>query len=138
LAVDPGSEAAWLARVPVGSLPGIGPVAQAALAGIGVEHAGQLPMVPRTRLESVVGVERARLWRSWADGTVADSPEWRGDVFDRDREPLSLSVERTLPVDAHRVDDLEPVLVALAAELSGRLLAAGAAPHSLEVKVRST
>ena len=55
VAVDPARELAFLHRQPVGLMWGVGPVAGARLAGIGVRTVGQLAETPPHRLEGLLG-----------------------------------------------------------------------------------
>jgi DNA polymerase-4 len=89
--VPPGSEAAFLATLPVRKIPGIGKVTEAALHGLGIESVGQLAAVPRERLEEVFGRWGTALYRK-ARGEDAFE-------FFVDAEAKSISHNRTFPID---------------------------------------
>jgi len=97
--IPAGSEAGFLALLGVRKIPGIGPVTEEALRGLGIETVRQLAAVPRERLEEVFGQWGVALYRK-ARGE--DTYE-----FVDDAEPKSISHHHTFGED---VDD--PAVVA--------------------------
>ena len=97
--IPAGSEAGFLALLGVRKIPGIGPVTEEALRGLGIETVRQLAAVPRERLEEVFGQWGVALYRK-ARGE--DTYE-----FVDDGEPKSISHHHTFGED---VDD--PAVVA--------------------------
>jgi DNA polymerase-4 len=89
--VPPGSEEAFLAPLPVRRIPGIGPVTETALRGLGIETVGQLAAIPRERLEEVFGLWGEALYRK-ARGQDAYE-------FWVDAEPKSISHNHTFGAD---------------------------------------
>lgn len=99
--VPPGSEAAFLAPLPIRRLWGVGEATARELAGLGVQTIGDLAGLPPEKLRSRLGDHGEGLWRA-ARG-IDDSPVVptheakslsREETFDRDtRDPLFLRRE---------------------------------------------
>lgn len=125
--VEPGTEAAFLAPLPVGVMGGIGPAAQKRLARIGVTTLGELaaldPAVAREALGAfgAVAVQRAR------------GIDPRPVVVER--AVKSVSNEVTFEHDLAR-DEAEARLDGLVEKVAARLRARGLACRTLTVKVR--
>ncbi|MDI6711778.1 MAG: DNA polymerase IV [Anaerosomatales bacterium] len=125
--VEPGTEAAFLAPLPVGALGGIGPAAQKRLARFGVTTLGELaeldPAVAREALGAFgpVAVQRAR------------GVDPRPVVVERTVK--SVSNEVTFEHDLTR-DEAESRLSGLVEKVASRLRARGLACRTLTVKVR--
>ena len=110
--VDPGSEAAFLADLPVGKMPGIGPKAVERLHASGVRTLGQLAHMPLPVIEPIFG-KRAEQIVQRAQG-IDDKP------VDPDGGPTkSISHERTFGEDLTEPEDIRRELYRLA-ESTGR------------------
>jgi DNA polymerase-4 len=126
--VWPGEEATFLAPLPVGALPGIGPKSAQHLVSLGLRTLGGLATLDDATALQVMGshgpsaVRRAR---------GIDS----SGVHDRD--PVkSVSNERTFPTDLRTPAEVEGVLTGLAEHVSSRLRAGELAGRTVTVKVR--
>jgi DNA polymerase-4 len=126
--VPPGSEAAFLAPLPVRKIPGIGKVTEAALRGLGIETVGQLAAVPLERLEEVFGQWGTALYRK-ARGLDAYE-------FFVDAEPKSISQNRTFGEDTDDIDLLHSTLSYLAQKAAKRLRDAGLHVRTLTLTIR--
>ena len=91
--VVPGSEARFLAPLPVRKIPGIGEVTERALRALGLETVGQLADVPQEKLEKIFGQWGTALYRKARGG---DSYE-----FVIDAEPKSISHNHTFGEDTN-------------------------------------
>lgn len=125
--VEPGTEAAFLAPLPVGALGGIGPAAQKRLARLGVVTLGDLAVLdPATARDALgafgpVAVQRAR------------GIDPRPVVVQRPVK--SVSNEVTFEHDLAR-EEAESRLSGLVEKVAARLRARGLACRTLTVKVR--
>jgi DNA polymerase-4 len=126
--VPPGSEAAFLATLPVRKIPGIGKVTEAALRGLNIETVRQLADVPQERLEEVFGQWGTALHRK-ARGL--DSFE-----FFVDAEPKSISHNRTFGEDTDEVALLHSTLSFLAQKATKRLRDAGLHARTVTLTIR--
>lgn len=126
--VPPGEEAAFLAPLPVGMLPGVGPKTEARLKRMGVETIGDLAALAPAALRPLFG-RRARDVLLRARG-VDPSPvvPWR--------EPKSRSAETTFPRDVSERQELERTLRRLAERVAGRLRMEGLAGPTVRLKIR--
>jgi len=100
--IPPGSEAGFLALLAVRKIPGIGPVTEEALRGLGIETVGQLGRVPRERLEEVFG--------EWGSGLYRKARGEDTYEFLEDAEAKSISHHHTFSED---VDDPDVVVATL-------------------------
>jgi DNA polymerase-4 len=126
--VPPGSEAAFLATLPVRKIPGIGQVTEGALRGLGIETVAQLAAVPEEKLEQVFGQWGTALYRK-ARGLDAYE-------FFVDAEPKSISNNQTFGEDT---DDLELVgstLSYLAQKATKRMRDAGLYARTITLTIR--
>lgn len=126
--VYPGEEAAFLAPLPVGTLPGIGPKSAQRLVSLGIRTLGDLAALDDATAVQIMGshgpsaVRRAR---------GIDS----SGVHDRD--PVkSVSNERTFAADLRDAADVEGVVSGLAEHVSSRLRAKELSGRTITVKVR--
>ncbi len=126
--VPAGSEAAFLAPLPVRKIPGIGKVTEAALHALGIEAVGQLAQVPREKLEEVFG--------EW--GTALERKVRGEDAYEFlvDAEPKSLSHNQTFGFDTEDADLLESTLSYLCQKAAKRLRDAGLHARTLGVTIR--
>ncbi|MCL6481698.1 MAG: DNA polymerase IV [Firmicutes bacterium] len=126
--VPPGAEAAFLASLPVGKIPGIGRVTEAALARLGIRTVGELAAWPREKLEALFGRWGTALW-SRARGE---------DVFEFlvDAEPKSIGHSHTFGTDVEATEKLEPMLSWLCQKAAKRLRDAGLQARTVTLTIR--
>ncbi len=113
LAVSAAEIAAFLAPLPVGRIFGVGPVARARLAALGIETIGALARVPDDRLVAELG--------SWGAGLaqLARGEDARDVV--PDREAKSYGEEQTFASDVSARQRLLDAIVAHAEAIARRL-----------------
>jgi DNA polymerase-4 len=126
--VPPGSEAAFLATLPVRKIPGIGEVTEKALHGLGIETVGQLAAVPQEKLEEAFGLWGTALWRK-ARGIDAYE-------FLVDAEPKSISNNQTFGEDTADPAQLHATLSFLSQKATKRMRDAGLRARTLTLTIR--
>jgi DNA polymerase IV len=126
--VAPGSEAQFLARLPVRRIPGIGKVTDAALKDFAIETVEQLQALSIERLESTFGRWGTALYRK-ARGI--DSFE-----FFLDAEPKSISHNQTFGEDTSDRQLLESTLSFLCQKGAKRLREAGLHARTVTLTLR--
>lgn len=130
LRVLPGHEAAFLAPLPVGRIPGIGPKSQERFRHLGIHTVGQLAALPMELLEEVYGDWGVQLYRR-ARG-VCDSPVHRRD------ETRSISRETTLDEDTLDAALLASILSYLTEKAAAQLRAEGLRARTVTLKLRTS
>jgi DNA polymerase-4 len=126
--VPPGTEAAFLAPLPIRRLWGVGPQAQAALAEYGVTTIGQLAALP-------AGTLHRRFGRHGDDlGSRARGVD-RAEVAPMQR-PKSIGHEHTFDVDTIDVGRLEATLLDVAESVASQLRRHDLAAGSVQLKLR--
>ncbi|MGH7708670.1 MAG: DNA polymerase IV [Vulcanimicrobiaceae bacterium] len=128
--VEPGTEAAYLAGLPVARLWGVGPKTAAVLVATGIERIEQLARLDDPTLARLLGRSGFEL-RELARGN--DSRVVRGD-----RETHSVSSEETFEYDLRSIDELQPHLRELAADVARRLIADGLRGKTIGIKLKRT
>ena len=126
--VPPGAESSFLAPLPVRRIPGIGPVTEAALAGLGITRIGQLQAVPLDRLEEDFGRWGLALYR-----------KARGDdayEFFLDAQPKSVSHNQTFGEDTNDRARVESTVSYLCQKASKRVRDAGLAVGRVSLTLR--
>jgi len=126
--VVPGSEARFLAPLPVRKIPGIGEVTERALRALGLETVGQLADTPQEKLEKVFGQWGTALYRKARGG---DSYE-----FVIDAEPKSISHNHTFGEDTNDTDVLVSMLSHLSQKACKRLRESGLATRTVTLTIR--
>ena len=126
--VVPGSEARFLAPLPVRKIPGIGEVTERALRALGLETVGQLADVPQEKLEKIFGQWGTALYRKARGG---DSYE-----FVIDAEPKSISHNHTFGEDTNDTEVLVSMLSHLSQKACKRLREAGLATRTVTLTIR--
>lgn len=127
-AVAPGTEAAYLAPLPVGRLWGIGPKTLARLAGTGIETIGNVAALDDARAFAIFGrwgKELRELARGHDDRVV-----------DGSRERKSISTEETFEYDVRDEARVIALLRAQAQELAGDLRKRSLRGHTIGIKVK--
>jgi DNA polymerase-4 len=126
--IPPGAEAEILAPLPVRVIPGVGPVAGAALERLGVTRVGHLASIPSTVLEAAFGSwgpELARKARGESDSPVEEGGERK-----------SVGHETTFEEDTADPVVLEATICRLVEKAAHRLRKAGLKAGGVTVKVR--
>ena len=128
--VPPGTEAAFLAPLPVRAMSGIGGAAERALAAQGVRTLGQLAEASLEVLEPIFGVN-AELVRTRAQGRE------RSQVSEAvaEEEPKSVSNERTFAHDLTDRADVEAAIALLGQSVGRRLRRKGLAGRTVTLKL---
>ena len=127
--VPPGTEAAFLAPLPVRRLWGVGPKMEEALARLGVVTIGDLAALDPARLERRLGTHGHDLQR------LARGEDDR-DVVAEGAEAKSLGQEHTYDRDTADAARLRATLLALADGVAGRLRAHGLRARTVTLKYR--
>jgi DNA polymerase-4 len=128
--VEPGSEAAFLAPLPIQRLWGVGERTAAALAELGVTTMGELADLPVDLLVRRFGRHGA---------TLADRARGLDDDPVGDGGPVkSISHEHTFDVDTNDPALIDKTLLAMADGVAGRLRSAGLRAATVHVKVRDS
>lgn len=127
--IEPGAEAAFLAPLPIRSLPGMGPKSTEAVERLGVHLIGDL-LVPRleSALFRLFGTRLATL-QSLARGMDSDPVV-------ADRETQSMSHETTFDEDTNDPALLEPIVHGFLEQLTHDLRMEGLAAGSFTVKLK--
>jgi len=126
--IPPGAEAEILAPLPVRAIPGVGPVAGAALERLGVTRIGHLASIPSKVLEAALGSwgpELARKARGESDSPVEEGGERK-----------SVGHETTFAEDTADQIVLEATICHLVEKAAHRLRKAGMKAGGVTVKVR--
>jgi DNA polymerase-4 len=126
--VAPGSEARFLAPLPVRKIPGIGEVTERALRALGLETVGQLADLPQEKLEKIFGQWGTALYRKARGG---DSYE-----FVIDAEPKSISHNHTFGEDTNDTEGLVAMLSHLSQKACKRLRESGLTARTLTLTIR--
>lgn len=129
--IEPGAEAAFLAPLPIRSLPGMGPKSTEAIDRLGVRTIGDL-LAPRfeSALLRLFGT-RLAAFQSLARGLDSDPVV-------ADREAKSLSHETTFDEDTNDPVLLEPVIHGFLEQLTHDLRLEGLAAGSFTVKLKDS
>ncbi len=127
-AVEPGTEGAYLAPLPVGRLWGVGPKTQARLSERGLTTIGSIAALSDAEAFALFGRGGRgvrELARGHDDRTVS-----------ADRETRSVSSEATFEYDKHGESELWGALHELASDVAERLAAQGLRGTTIGVKVK--
>ena len=127
--VPAGGEAAFLAPLAVGRLWGVGKVAEAKLAGLGIKTISQLAAWPLPPLEAALGKEWAGHFRALALGQDSRGVE-------SERAAKSVGRETTFDEDSRDLHLLRPALADLAEDVAARLRRHGWLCATLQLKYR--
>jgi DNA polymerase-4 len=127
--VAPGDELAYLHRLPVRRLWGVGPATLARLERMGVATVGDLAALDPQAVIGALGRAHGRHLVDLANGRDERTVE-------PDRDVKSIGHEETFAHDLHDVADVRRELTRLADAVAGRLRAAGTGARTLTLKVR--
>ena len=131
LEVLPGAEARFLAPLPVGHLPGVGPHLRSVLGSMGLERVGEILQVPVEAWQAALGRTGEHLFHR-AQG-LCESPVVPSDGIDRRRQ---ISRETTLAEDTSALDLLQRLLSRLLEEAADDLRRSHLTCGGLAVKLR--
>lgn len=126
--VPPGSEAEFLAPLPVAMLWGVGPKSAAKLAPFGIRTIGDLAATPADRLQEALG--------DWGTELAARARGEDSRPVDEAHSRRSLSAERTFFQDISSEEQLKRVLLQLSERVGRRLRKAGLAGWTVRIKLR--
>jgi DNA polymerase-4 len=128
--VPPGGEAAFLARLPVRTLPGVGPKAEVRLVAAGVSTIGALAELADAKLAELlpgrVGVELRLRAQGVDPRPVSGEPA----------EAISISNEETFDVDIRDREELHGYLRRMSEGLAAALERRGMSARTVTTKVR--
>jgi DNA polymerase-4 len=127
--VEPGTEVALLAPMPVGVIPGVGPVTGAKLERIGIRTVADLQAYASDELAQIVG-------KAQAAGLVELAYARDDRPVEPERETKSISAEDTFETDVTDREEQRGVLLRQARQVAGRLSAAGLFGRTVSIKVR--
>jgi DNA polymerase-4 len=128
--VPAGGEAAFLAPLPLRTLPGVGPRTEERLTAAGLATVGDLAALDDGRLRELAPGKHGSELRARARGI-----DPRG-VEPVPAERISISSETTFAVDVRDVAELERIGRGQAAEVAGALRRRGRAARTVTVKLR--
>jgi DNA polymerase-4 len=128
LVVPPGQEEAFLDRLPVGRLWGVGKVGGRVFERLGITTIGQLRSYSRRLLQQHLGNFADQLWQ------LAHGVDERPVVSER--EVRSVSQETTFPLDIDDREVLRVWLQDLALQVAWRLRRQGLQGRTVQIKVR--
>lgn len=129
LSVETGMEQAFLAPLPVGVLPGVGPRTRESLEALGIMTVKQLAETPEPLLKRVMGEQGAFGLHEAAHGLGSDEVVCRS-------LPKSISRETTFSQDILDWRMIEPVLFHLAEHCAYTLRSEGLETRRVTLKVR--
>jgi DNA polymerase-4 len=128
--VPPGSEAAFLAPLPITRLWGVGAPTAAALRDYGVATIGDLAALPVAVLERRFG----KFGSALGDRARGVDP----DIVHGPADAKSVGHEHTFDVDTSDREVIERTLLAMAEGVSSRLRASGVKASTVSVKIRDS
>lgn len=129
--VMPGTEASFLAPLPVRAMSGIGSSAERALGKVGIHTLGQLATASISRLSPIFGVN-AEAMRQRAAGLERSAVR----PVDAPEDVKSVSNERTFAHDLTERSDVDAALALLGESVGRRLRKRGLAGRTVTVKVK--
>jgi DNA polymerase-4 len=129
LAVEPGTEEAFLAPLPVSRLWGVGPATQRKLERMAVHTIGDVAALPEAALTAALGNSLGQKLRALAHN---DDPR----PVVPERETKSIGAEETYPVDLRTRDACDGELVRLVDRVTKRLRDAGMEARTVTLKFR--
>jgi DNA polymerase-4 len=129
--VPPGTEARFLAPLPVRALPGVGPRAESRLVQAGVRTVGGLAELTDHDLRRLLPGQVGRMLRDRARGVDPRDLEL-------DAERVSISVEETFERDVSDRSELHSELRRMATEVADHLRRSGLTARTVTTKLRYT
>ena len=129
LIVEPGTEVGLLAPMPVGVIPGVGPVTAEKLLRIGIRTVADVQGYAVDELAQTVG-------RAHAQGLIELAYARDDRAVEPERETKSISAEDTFETDVTDPAELRGVLQHQARQVADRLSTAGLFARTVSIKVR--
>jgi DNA polymerase IV len=129
LAIEPGTELAFLHPLPAGRLWGVGPATLRRLARFGIQTVGDLAALPEATLVDALGRAAGHALHELAQGRDPRPVE-------PDREAKSIGQEETFPRDVHDRDALRREARRMADRVGVRLRERGLAGRTVTLKLR--
>jgi DNA polymerase-4 len=126
--VPPGTEAAFLAPLPVSRLWGIGPKTQERLEGAGIRTIGDVALLDDAHAFALLG--------RWGREARALAQGYDERPVDGSRERKSISTEETFEYDVRDEREIISLLERQAAEIAGDLRARGLRAATIGIKVK--
>jgi DNA polymerase IV len=126
--VPAGSEARFLAPLPVRKIPGIGKVTERALRALRIETVEQLAAYEHEKLDKIFG--------QWGDALYRKARGGDAYEFVIDAEPKSISHNQTFGADTDDVAALSAVLSHLSQKACKRLREAGLSTRTVTLTIR--
>lgn len=127
--VPPGEEAAFLAPLPIGKLPGIGPKTEAALVARGLRRVGDILACSPSEQQSLFG-------SGWRERLAMARGEDDRPVETVEEDAKSYSQQETFGTDVGDFAEIERVAKRMLDELMTKVRADGKRVRTLTVKVR--
>lgn len=127
--VPPGTEAAFLAPLDVGRIPGVGGKTQTALEARGIRRIGDLPTCEESELRALFG-------SGWREMAAAARGEDDSPVVTEAGEAKSYSEQETFAADIGDFAAIERIAKRMIDELMPKIRADGKRVRTLTVKVR--
>jgi DNA polymerase-4 len=127
--VKPGEEAAFLAPLPIGRLPGVGTKTEASLQHLGIRLVSDLFNRSERELESAFG-------RGWRGVVEMGRGEDASPVESESEDAKSYSKQETFAANVGDFAEIERVAKGMLDELMAKVRADGAKVRTLTVKVR--
>jgi DNA polymerase-4 len=127
--VAPGEEAAFLAPLPLGKLPGVGPKTEAALAGRGLRLVQDLISRPEAELEAILG-------SSWQEMLAQARGEDERPVETAEEDAKSYGQQETFAADLSDYAAVERIAKGMVDDLLSKVRADGKRVRTMTVKVR--
>ncbi|MDR0534761.1 MAG: DNA polymerase IV [Puniceicoccales bacterium] len=127
--VPPGTEEEFLAPLPVGVLPGVGPRTESLLKSNGIVRVGDIPRQPESLLAHILG----NAWREFRD--MARGVD-ESQLSLEHREAKSYSQQETFPRDIRDFSEILRITKRMIDELLPQIRADGKRARTLTVKVR--
>ncbi|KTB47672.1 DNA polymerase IV [Dehalogenimonas alkenigignens] len=126
--VPPGGEAAFMAPLPIGRMPGVGEKTEKVLNALGIRTLGELASIPLDSLTSRFGAygEMLKLHAQGIDRSRVQPPA----------EARSISAERTFDADSRDRQFLEATLRYLSEQIGARLRRYGQKASVVHIRVR--
>lgn len=128
LVVPPGTEAAFLAPMPVRVLWGVGPRSEKALKDAGFHTVGDIARAPAPQLEGLFGARGRELWE------MANGRDDRAVITEHERK--SVGAETTFPRDLPDGPALREELAHIAKGVAERLRRSGVRCRTIAIKLR--
>ncbi len=126
--VPPGTEAAFLAPLPVRALWGVGPKSEKALVAAGFRTVGDIAAASPQHFESLFGQRGRELWE------MSSGHDDRAVITEYERK--SVGAENTFPRDLPYGPELRQELAEIAGGVAERLRSSGARARCIAIKLR--